>query len=138
MSNFQFDLVAATVRNQNILNDKQSADSEGGIIANDLLQAQYDESTTLLNSDQELTNSESSSDGNWNTTETNNFSINNANYQNDAAVSQTGDTNGSTAVTQAQSETSQDSTNISNLASLAQTIIQVGSYVANLIGTAYT
>lgn len=138
MSNFQFDLVAATVRNQNILNDKQSADSEGGIIANDLLQAQYDESTTLLNSDQEKTNSESSSDGSWNTTETNNFSINNANYQNDAAVSQTGDTNGSTAVTQAQSETSQDSTNISNLASLAQTIIQVGSYVANLIGTAYT
>ncbi|MES2199437.1 MAG: hypothetical protein V4489_04645 [Chlamydiota bacterium] len=139
MSNFQFDLVAATVRSQNTLNNKQSADATAGVVANALLQAEYTDSTNLLNTDQAITNACSpSSDTNWSTSQTNAFSTNNANYQNDAAVSQTGETNASTAVQQVQSEVTQDSTNISNLVSLAQTLIQIGGYVANLITSAYT
>ncbi len=139
MGNFQFELVAATVRSQNILNDKQGADANGGVVANALLQAEYSDASTLLNEDQTTTNNAAPTDGNdWTTNQSNAFSSANANYQNDAAVSQTGETNASTAVQQSQSEVSQDSTNISNLVSLAQTLIQVGGYVANLINSAYT
>lgn len=138
MGNFQFELVTATVRSQDTLNNKQAADSTAGVVANALLQLEYDDSTDLLNTDQTTTNLSSPPGKSWNSTETTDFSTNNANYQNDAAVSQTGETNASTAVQQLQSESSQDSTNISNLVSLAQTLIQVGGYVANLINSAYT
>lgn len=137
MSNFQFELVAATVRSQNTLNNKQGADANAGVVANALLQAEYTDSSNLLNSDQATTNAAPSS-GSWSTDQSNAFNIANANYQNDAAVSQTGETNASTAVQQSQSEVSQDSTNISNLVSLAQTLIQIGGYVAGLINNAYT
>ncbi len=138
MGNFQFDLVTATVRSQTTITNKQNADATAGIIANALLQAEYTEATDLLNADQALTVSDSPTDGSWNTTQTNQFSINNANYQNDAAVSQTGETNASTAVQQLQTAVSTDSTNLSNLVSLAQTLIQIGGYTANLINNAYT
>lgn len=138
MGNFQFDLVAATVRSQDTLNNKQAADSTAGVVANALLQFEYEDSTNLLNTDQAITNASSPAGKSWSQTETDDFSTNNANYQNDAAVSQTGETNASTAVQQIQSEASQDSTNISNLVSLAQTLIQIGGYVANLINSAYT
>lgn len=141
MSNYQFNLLNSTVRNQETLSNKQNADSTAGVVANDLLQSEYTEATTVLTIDQDITNQNSPSSGgstNWNTNESNNFSINNAQYQNDAAVSQTGETNASTSVQQLQTQVSQDATNISNLASLAQTIIQIGQYVAGLIGQAYT
>ncbi|MBS0628397.1 MAG: hypothetical protein JSS09_09325, partial [Verrucomicrobia bacterium] len=127
-----------TVRSQTTITNKQNADATAGIVANALLQVEYTEATDLLNADQALTVSDSPSDGNWSTTQTNQFSINNANYQNDAAVSQTGETNASTAVQQLQTAVSTDSTNLSNLVSLAQTLIQIGGYTANLINNAYT
>lgn len=136
--NFQIALVSATVRSQDTLNNKQYADSTAGLIANDLLQNEYTESTDLLNYDQDVTEDNSPTDGNWTTGASNQFSINNANYQNDAAVSQTGQTNASSASQELQSQVSSDSTNISNLVSLAQTLLQVGQYVASLIQSAYT
>lgn len=136
--NFQFALVAATVRSQEILSDKQNADSTAAVIANDLLQNEYTESTDLLNYDQTVTENNSPTGGSWTTGQSNEFSINNANYQNDAAVSQTGQTNASSASQQLQSQVSSDSTNISNLVSLAQTLLQVGQYVASLVQSAYT
>ena len=138
MVNFQFALVSATVKSQNVLNNKENVDSTAGIVANDLLQSEYTESTDLLNYDQSVTEADSPSSGNWSTGQSNQFNINNANYQNDAAVSQTGQTNASTATQQLQSQVSADSTNISNLVSLAQTILQVGQYVASLVQNAYT
>ena len=136
--NFQFALVAATVRSQEILTDKQNADSTAAVIANDVLQNEYTESTDLLNYDQTVTENNSPTNGSWSTGQSNEFSINNANYQNDAAVSQTGQTNASSATQQLQSQVSSDSTNISNLVSLAQTLLQVGQYVASLVQSAYT
>lgn len=139
MSNFQFDLVTATVRSQTMLGNKQNADAQAGVVANNLLQEEYNESTDLLNSDQETTNATGpGSDGDWSTSETQNFNSANANYQNDAAVSQTGETNASSATQNIQSQLSEDSTNLSNLVSLAQTLIQIGNYVAGLINNAYT
>ena len=138
MGNFQFALVEATVRSQTTITDKQNADASAGIVANTLLQNEYADATNLLNTDQALTNSQSPTNTDWTTGQTNDFSINNANYQNDAAVSQTGETNASTAVQQLQTAVSTDSTNLSNLVSLAQTLIQIGGYVANLINNAYT
>jgi hypothetical protein len=136
--NFQFALVDATVYSQNILANKQNADSTAALIANALLDNEYDEATDLLNYDQTVTEDGSPSDGNWTTGQSNEFSINNSNYQNDAAVSQTGETNASSASQELQSQVSADSTNISNLVSLAQTILQVGQYTASLIQSAYT
>ena len=139
MGNFQFDLITATIRSQNIITDKQTADATGGVVANAILQTEYGEATVLLNNDQLTTVDDSpTSSGTWNTSESEKFSINNANYQNDAAVAQTGETNASTAVQQQQTAVSTDSTNLYNLVSLAQTLIQIGSYTANLINTAYT
>ncbi len=138
MGNFQFDLVIATVRSQTILSDKQNADSQASIVANDLLQNEYEEATSILNCDQATTNASAPSSGDWNTHQTNAFNSNNAIYQNDAAISQTGEGNASTATQQLQTQISTDSTNLSNLVSLAQTIIQIGNYVAGLINNAYT
>lgn len=140
MSNFQFDLVTATVRSQTTISNKQNADASAGVVANALLQNEYTEATDLLNNDQATTNSTgpTSPDGTWNTNQTQDFSAANANYQNDAAVSQTGETNASTGTTNIQSQVSEDSTNLSNLVSLAQTLIQIGGYVAGLINNAYT
>jgi len=136
--NFQFALVEATVRSQDTLANKQNADAAAGLVASALLDDEYAVATDLLNYDQSVTLANSPSDSNWNTNQTNSFSINNANYQNDAAVSQTGETNASTGTQQLQTQLSEDSTNLSNLVSLAQTLIQVGSYTANLISSAYT
>ena len=138
MGNFQFDLVAATVRSQTTITNKQNADASAGVVANALLQIEYIEATDLLDYDQNITVTESPPNTTWSSEQSSNFSINNANYQNDAAVSQTGETNASTAVQQLQTAVSTDSTNLSNLVSLAQTLIQIGGYTASLINNAYT
>lgn len=128
--NFQFALVDATVTSQNILGSKQVADSQAGIVATNLLTLEYDEATVVLQYDSnQVTANASSSNG---------LTVKNQIYQNDYAVAQTGESNANTAVQAEQTDVSQDSTNLSNLVSLAQTIITIGQYVAGLIGNCYT
>lgn len=138
MGNFQFELVTATIRSQTTLSNKQNSDSGSSVVANALLQNEYNEATTVLNTDQQTTEANSPSSGNWNSTQTNAFNSNNAIYQNDSAISQTGESNASTATQQLQTQISTDATNLSNLVSLAQTIIAIGGYTAQLISSAYT
>ncbi len=127
--NYQYALLNATVEAQEILGNKQSTDSEAGIIANDLLTTQYDASTVVLNLDTEAAQNAGSSS---------NFNEKNQIYQNDAASTQTGQSNANTGVQSSQTQVSQDGTNLSNLVSLSSSIISIGSFVANLIGRAYT
>lgn len=126
--NFQYALLDATVLNQDILGNKQITDSTAGEIANDLLVTEYDASVAVLNEDTNIAQTGHSSD----------FNENNQIYQNDSAVCQTGQSNASTAVQSSQTQVSQDGTNLSDLISLASTIITIGGYVANLISTAYS
>jgi hypothetical protein len=127
--NYQYALLNATVEAQDILGNKQITDSNAGIVANDLLTTQYDASTEVLNQDTDTAQSTNSSS-----------SFNEANqvYQNDSATCQTGQSNANTAVQSSQTQVSQDGTNLSNLVSLASTIISIGGFVANLIGHAYS
>ncbi len=125
--NFQYALLDATVLNQDILGNKQITDSTAGETANDLLVTEYNASVTVLGEDTENAQTASSSK----------FNEKNQIYQNDSAVCQTGQSNASTAVQSSQTQVSQDGTNLSDLVSLASTIITIGGYVANLIGTAY-
>jgi hypothetical protein len=127
--NFQYALLDATVLNQDILGNKQITDSTAGEIANDLLVTEYDASVAVLNEDTK--NAQNASSGN-------DFNEQNQIYQNDSAVCQTGQSNASTAVQSSQTQVSQDGTNLSDLISLASTIITIGGYVANLINTAYS
>ena len=129
--NFQFDLLYATVNSQNVLGDKQISDSTGGIIATNLLNLEYSDATVVLNTDSENLISIPSSS-------TNAITQANQIYQNDYATAQTGESNANTAVQAQQTDVSQDSTNISNLVSLAQTLITIGQYVAGLVQSAYT
>ena len=129
--NFQFALLNATVNSQNLLGNKQIYDSSAGIVATDLLNLEYADATVVLNADSNsLVNTTSSS--------TNDITKANQVYQNDYAVAQTGESNANTAVQSEQTDVSQDSTNISNLVSLAQTLITIGQYVAGLITSSYT
>lgn len=128
--NFQYALLDSIVEAQDILSDKQSTDSEAGIIANNLLTAQYDASTEVLNQDTE--NAQAVSD------DSDKFNAENQIYQNDSATAQTGQNNASTATQNLQTQVSQDGTNLSNLVSLASSLITIGGYVSNLIGHAYS
>lgn len=128
--NFQYALLDSIVEAQEILGDKQSTDSEAGIVANDLLTAQYDASTEVLNQDTE--NAQAVAD------DSNDFNAMNQIYQNDSATASTGQNNASTATQNSQTQVSQDGTNLSNLVSLASSLITIGGYVSNLIGHAYS
>ena len=127
--NFQYALLDATVLNQDILGDKQITDSDAGVVANNLLTTIYDASVEVLAVDTE--NAQNAGGGN-------DFNEQNQIYQNDSAVCQTGQSNASTATQSSQTQVSQSGTNLSDLVSLASTIITIGGYVANLIGQAYT
>lgn len=127
--NFQFELLDATVNSQNLLGNKQISDSTAGIVATNLLNLEYAQATVVLTYDSnQVVLDESNSSA---------LTVSNQIYQNDYAVAQTGESNANTAVQAEQTDVSQDSTNISNLVSLAQTLITIGQYIAGLI-TAYT
>ena len=127
--NFQFELLDATVNSQNTLGNKQISDSTGGIVATNLLNLEYADATVILNADSEALVAINSSS-------TNAITQQNQVYQNDYATVQTGESNANTAVQAQQTDVSQDSTNISNLVSLAQTLITIGQYVAGLVQSA--
>jgi hypothetical protein len=129
--NYQFALLEATVLSQITLSNKQASDSQAGILASNLLAAEYTDSNTVLTDDTGLVQGSVNDSGNT-------FSAYNQQYQNDAAVAQTGQNNANTAVQQQQTQVSQDATNLSNLVSLTQTLITIGSYIANLLTGAYT
>lgn len=126
--NFQYALLNATVTFQDVLGNKQGTDSEAGIVATDLLSVEYELSVEVLEEDTAAVQEASGSDA---------FNLANQVYQNDSAVCQTGQNNANTAVQQSQTQVSQSGTNLSNLVSLATTLIQIGQYVAGLIGQAY-
>lgn len=134
VQNFQFALIDATVRSQQILSNKQAADSQAGILATNLLTLEYSASNDVLGEDTALVQQESTNTGD----DDNDFTAANQQYQNDAAVAQTGQNNANTAVQQQQTQVSQDATNLSNLVSLTQTLITIGGYIANLMTGAYT
>ncbi len=136
--NFQFTLLNATVRSQEVLGEKQSTSSDSSILATDLLTVEYDESTTVLQNDtDDIVDYANSVGSEWSSSETTEFNVLNQTYQNDSAVCQTGQSNADTAVQTAQTQSSQDGTNLSNLVSLSSTLITIGQYVAGLIGQSY-
>ena len=130
VQNYQFALLDATILSQTTLSDKQSADGQSGILANSLLTAEYADANTVLQTDTVNVQNSGSNSGDLTTT--------NQIYQNDSSVAQTGESNANTAVQQEQTQVSQDGTNLSNLVSLSSTLIQIGQYIAGLIGTAYS
>ncbi len=138
--NYQVALVNATISFENVLDNKQTVDSEAGDIASALLQAQISESSTVLNCDsQAITDAGNAGNvGGWTTSESNNFNLANTVYQNDSATSQLGQNNASTAVQQLQAQVSQDGTNLSNAISIANVLVSIGQYASSLLSKAYT
>ncbi|MBM3197953.1 MAG: hypothetical protein FJZ58_01700 [Chlamydiae bacterium] len=134
MSNFQFALLDATIRSQTTLGNKQTSDAQSSILANDLLETEYNDATAVLTKDTENVQSITGTS----TEDTDALTQANQEYQNDSSVAQTGESNANTAVQAEQTQVSQDGTNLSNLVSLSSTLIQIGQYIAGLIGTAYT
>lgn len=127
--NFQFAILDSTIRSQEVLGNKQGTDSQGGILATNLLSLEYEEATTVLQYDTDKVQAQKADSGEFNKY--------NQIYQNDAAVTQTGESNASTGVDTEQTQVSQDGTNLSNLVSLSQTLITIGQYVASMISSAY-
>jgi hypothetical protein len=147
MNAYQVNLVNATATFENVLDNKQVADSDAGDVASDLLNNQINESTVVLDADLVLVQDASTAGSScsssdlqncWTTSESMNFNSANATYQNDTTVSQTGQTNASSAVQSIQSQVSQDGTNISNAISLANILVQIGQYASSLLSKAYT
>lgn len=144
---YQVALVNAIATFENILDNKQVADSTAGDVASTLLQNQITESTTVLDADLALVqatatagNACSSSDPQncWTTSESANYNLANATYQNDTTISQTGQNTANSAVQSIQSQVSQDGTNISNAISLANILVQIGQYASSMLSSAYT
>jgi len=139
-SSYQVMVVNAIFSFENALDAKESADAVAGDLANVLFENQIAESTALLTIDNNLVQEAATAgnSGNWTTSDSNNFSLANSNYQNDSSISQTGQNNASTAVQQLQSQVSQDGTNISNAISIANVLVQIGQYMGSILSKAYT
>lgn len=137
---YQTDVVNATVNFESFLENKQGVDAEAGNIANDLLTNQINESTTVLNVDAAIVQEASTAGntGGWTTSDSGNFNLANSVYQNDSTISQTGQNNANTAVQQLQSQVSQDGTNLSNAVSIANILVQIGTYMVGILGQGYT
>lgn len=138
--NYQVALINAITTFENTLTNKQTQDSLGGDIANALLTQEITFSTNVLTED--ATNVQTAATagtaGSWTTSDSNNYSLANSQYQADSSTCQTGQNNASTAVQQMQSAVSQDGTNISNAISLSNTLVQIGQYASSLLKQAYT
>ncbi|MES2199436.1 MAG: hypothetical protein V4489_04640 [Chlamydiota bacterium] len=139
-NSYQVALVNAIVTFENTLSNKQTQDSLGGDVANNLLTQQIDYSTSVLTLDSDNISAAATAGtaGNWSTSDSNEFSLQNSIYQTDSAICQTGQNNASTAVQQMQSVVSQDGTNISNAISLSNTLVQIGQFASSLLKQAYT
>lgn len=139
-SSYQVHLVNATETFQNVLSNKQLQDSDAGDIANALFQTDLTLSTNVLNIDaanvQAAAAAGSATD--WTQQDSNNYNAANQIYQNDSAVAQTGQNNASAAVQQLQTQVSQDGTNLSNVISISNVIVQIGTYTSNLLSGGYT
>jgi hypothetical protein len=135
-SQYQVQLVNATETYQNVLSNKQLQDSYSGDIANDLYQADLNASTTVLNADSAYiqTVTEQGSAGGWTQDDSNAYNAATELYQNDTIIAQTGQNNANTAVEQIQTQVSQDGTNLSNVISISNVLVQIGTYTSNLIG----
>ena len=138
-SSYQVALVNATFEAQNILTNKQSSDAESGTLASNLLQAEFNDSTTVLNEDTTNVNNAATAgnQGDWTQTETNAYNQATEVYQNDTTVAETGQTNATNATNAEQSQVSQDGTNLSNFLSLSNILMQIGTYVSGLLGSTY-
>ena len=138
--NYQVALINAITTFENTLTNKQTQDSLGGDIANALLTQEITFSTNVLTED--ATNVQTAATagtaGSWTTSDSNNYSLANSQYQADSSTCQTGQNNASTAVQQMQSAVSQDGTNISNAISLSNTLVQIGQHASSLLKQAYT
>ena len=147
VNSYQVSLVNSMSIFENILDNKQVADANAGDVAADLLANQINESTTVLNADLAIVQTQATA-GNacsssnlqdcWTTSESANFNLANATYQNDSTISQTGQNNASASVQTIQSQVSQDGTNISNAISLANVLVQIGQYASSMLARAYT
>lgn len=137
---YQVNLVNAITVFENILDNKQTADSIAGDIASDLLTAQINESTTVINADAALVQSAATAGGNdgWTTSDSSTFNQDNSIYQTDSTICQTGQNNASSAVQTLQSQVSQDGTNISNAVSIANVLVQIGQYMSSVLSQGYT
>ena len=137
---YQIALVNATFIAQNVLTNKQGADATSGTIASNLLTLEFSDSSAVLADDTtNLQNVAATGQANgWDTAATNSYNQANQVYQNDTTVSQTGQTNATTAVNVDQAQVSQDGTNLSNLLSLSNVLMQIGSYMSNILQSTYT
>ena len=137
---YQTAVVNSVFTRENLLDSKQTVDAVSGEVANDLLTAQINGTSFVLNADLSMLQSAATAgnDGDWSTSDSQTFNQDNTTYQNDLSVSQTGQNNASAAVQALQTQVSQDGTNISNAISLGNTLVQIGQYASSMLSQAYT
>ncbi len=138
-SNYQVQLVNATAINQNILTNKQASDAEGGTYASDLLTSEYNASSAVLTVDADNVDSAGTAaqQGSWTQEDTNAYNQANSIYQNDTLTAEIGQSNANVALNQMQTEVGQDGTNLSNFLSIANILVNIGSYVSSLLRRKY-
>lgn len=145
-ASYQVAIVDASVTAQNVLSSIEGVNAQGGSVAATLLETEYSASTYVLHLDTTNIDNISAENqtaavnngGQWTSAETDAFNSANQVYQQDSSVTQTGQSNASTAVSVEQTQVSADGTNLSNFLSLSAVFVNIGAYMSNMLARGYT